>query len=141
MASITREVTITAAPADVWDALRDFHAPHERLVKGFVVDSHPDGDRARIVTFANGVVAREILVTCDDEARRLVYSVVESPLGFSHYNAAAQVLPVADDGATRFVWTIDLLPDEAAARVADLMDYGLQAIRATLVSETPITRL
>ena len=61
-------------PEDVWDALRDFGALHTRLVPGFVTDTKLDGD-ARIVTFANGTVAREVLVDCDDKKRRLVYAI------------------------------------------------------------------
>ena len=34
---------------------------------------------ARIVTFANGTVARELRVDCDDARRRLVYAVVIAP--------------------------------------------------------------
>jgi len=30
------------------------------------------------------------------------------------------------------VWIIDILPDELAGRIAELMDAGLRAIRTTL---------
>src|SRR4051794_8779032 len=63
MASIHKEILIDATPADVWDALRDFGALHTRLAPGFVLDTKLDGE-ARIVTFANGNVARELLVDC-----------------------------------------------------------------------------
>ena len=66
MASIHKEIIIDASPDHVWDALRDFGALHTRLVPGFVTDTKLDGD-ARIVTFSNGTVAREILVDCDDQ--------------------------------------------------------------------------
>ncbi len=66
MASIHKEILIDASPDHVWDALRDFGALHTRLVPGFVTDTKLDGD-ARIVTFSNGTVAREILVDCDDK--------------------------------------------------------------------------
>ena len=56
MATIRKEIALDARPDDVWAALRDFHAVHERLAPGFVTESRPDGD-ARIVTFANGAVA------------------------------------------------------------------------------------
>ena len=67
MASIHKDIIIDASPNDVWDAVRDFGAVHRRLVPGFVLDSRLDGD-ARIVTFANGMVARELLVDCDADA-------------------------------------------------------------------------
>jgi uncharacterized protein YndB with AHSA1/START domain len=100
MASITKQVVIDAPPEAVWEALRDFGAVHERLAPGFVVDARIDGD-ARVVTFFNGAVARELLVDIDDDARRLVYSVVDSPLNATHDNSSAQV--VTDPGGSRFV--------------------------------------
>jgi carbon monoxide dehydrogenase subunit G len=130
MASITKSITIEADTDRVWDALRDFGALHERLVPGFVVATELHDD-TRVVTFANGAIAHERLVTIDDAARRLVYSVVRSPLGSTHDNSAAQV---SADGAgrTTFVWTKDVLPDAIAPRVSELMDQGLASIKATL---------
>jgi carbon monoxide dehydrogenase subunit G len=130
MASIRKEIQIEANPEDVWAALRDFGAVHERIAPGFVVDSRLEDDTTRIVTFFNGAVAREVLVDLDDDARRLVYSVVESPLGLTHHNASAQV--IADGDATLFVWTADLLPDDLAPAVDEMMDGGITAIKRTL---------
>src|ERR1700722_2557927 len=115
MASIIREFTINRAAAPCWDAVRDFEALHERLAPGFIVDCKMTSDREREVTFFGGAVAREYLVGIDNESMRLAYSVVESPMGSSHNNASVQVIR---EGATqcRFVWIIDLLPDEHAER-------------------------
>lgn len=132
MASIRKEILIEARPDDVWDALRDFGALHKRLVPGFVVATRLDGD-ARIVTFFNGAVAREVLVGIDDDARRLAYSVVEGPFNSTHHNASAQV--VADgERSSRFVWITDVLPDELAAPTGSLMERGIEVIRQTLES-------
>jgi hypothetical protein len=131
--TLIKEAIIDADPDDAWAALRDFGAVHERLVPGFVVDCRLDGDDARIVTFFNGAVAREILVGVDEAARRLAYSVVEGPLNSSHYNASAQVFP-APGGGTRFVWIIDVLPDAGAATVEQMMDRGIDVIEQTLAA-------
>ena len=135
MASIIEEKVIAAAPEDVWAALRDFGAVHVRLAPGFVVDAQLDGDRARVVTFANGAVAREVLVGVDDAARRLSYSVVEGPLGASHHNASAQVF-AGPGGTTRFMWITDVLPDDLGAPVRQLMQQGIAVIADTL--EAPV---
>ncbi len=128
MASIHKEIMINASPDEVWAALRDWGAPHQRLVPGFVVDTRIDG-RDRIVTFFTGATVRELLVDLDDQRRRLVWSVVDGP--YTHHNAAAQVLPDGD-GGTRFVWIADVLPDQAAERMGALMERGITTIRATL---------
>src|SRR5262249_28453542 len=65
MATIRKEMVVRADAAAVWDAVRDVGALHERLVPGFVVDTKLEPG-ARVVTFANGMVARELIVTVDD---------------------------------------------------------------------------
>lgn len=130
MASIRKEILIDARPEHVWDAIRDFGAVHERLVPGFVVDARLDGDD-RIVTFFSGAVQREPLVDLDDEARRLVYAAVDSPIGATHYNASVQVFP---DGETRsrVEWIVDILPSAIGSTVDGLMDRGAAAMKQTL---------
>src|ERR1043166_3739942 len=108
MASIHKEILIDASPADVWDAVRDFGALHTRLAPGFVLDTKLDGD-ARIVTFSNGNVARELLVDCDDDRRRLAYAVVSERL--TQHSASIQVIPEGDK-TCRMIWTTDVLPHE-----------------------------
>lgn len=125
MASIYREITLHATPDAVWDALRDVGAIHRRLAPGFVTDVRLEPG-ARVVTFGNGVVARELIVTIDDEARRLVWAVVGGRM--SHHNASAQVIPDGDEQC-RFVWIADLLPDDVTPGIAAMMDQGLDAIR------------
>lgn len=133
MASVLREVTIRVDPGAAWSALRDVGALHTRLAVGFVTDVRMEPG-ARVVTFANGAVVRELIVAVDDAIRRVAWAVVDGPM--THYNASAQIF---SDGAggTRFVWIADLLPDEMAPHVAAMMDQGLAAIRRTLESGQP----
>jgi carbon monoxide dehydrogenase subunit G len=127
MASIRREVVLDAPAAAVWDALRDVGAIHTRLAPGFVVGCELEpGGAARIVTFRNGMTARELIVDVDDNARRLAWSVVGGRM--THHNASAQVFD--DNGATRFVWIADLLPHELAPAIAGMIDEGISAIAA-----------
>ena len=132
MASIRKDISIEASPEHVWEAVRDVGAVHQRLAPGFVVSTRLDGD-ARIVTFANGAVACELLVDLDDKARRLAYSVVESPLRMTHHHATIQVLP---EGAnqSRVVWIADVWPNEAADRVGPMMQQGSLVMKQTLDS-------
>ena len=133
MASIIRETHIDASASDVWDAVRDFGAVDKRLVPGFVIESSLDGDTTRIVTFFNGRTAREVLVGVDDDSRRLAYSVTKGPLGATHHNSSAQIFDGGEHGS-RFVWITDVLPDELAVSVGELMDRGIAVIKQTLES-------
>jgi len=129
MASIRKEILIDAGPETVWDAIRDVGALHERLVPGFVVDTRLE-EGARIVTFGNGMVARELIVDLDDAARRLVWAVVGSPR-LTHHNASVQVF--ADgERRSRVVWIADVLPNEIAGYMAGLLDQGLGVMKKTL---------
>ena len=128
MASIHKDISLDASPNDVWDAVRDFGALHKRLVPGFVVDAHLDGD-ARIVTFANGTVARELLVDCDDAKRRLVYAVISERV--KQHSASVQVL-ADSDGRSRLVWIVDVLPHDIAPYMDAQMDQAALAMQKAL---------
>ena len=127
MATLRKEIPVASGAPPVWQRLRDFAQVHTKVAPGFLTDLKMDnGDR--IVTFFNGLVARERLVTVDDENCRLVYSVVEGRP--SHYSAAVQVFPEGD--GSRVVWTIDLLPDELAPAIGGMMDEAAKVMRKTL---------
>jgi Polyketide cyclase / dehydrase and lipid transport len=131
MACIRKEVLIDASPQDVWAAVRDWGALHERLVPGFAVDTRLDGED-RIVTFGNGTVLRERLVDLDDESRRLVWAIVDGP--YTHHNASAQVFAEGESGA-RFVWIADLLPNELAAGTGEAMEQGTNVVKQTMEAQ------
>jgi len=130
MASIHQEVLLDADPASVWDAVRDVGAVHTRVAPGFLTGCRMEAaPLARVVSFANGMEARELIVDVDDARRRLVWSVVGGRM--SHHNASMQVLA---DGAdrSRVVWIADLLPSELAPAIAGMIGQGLAAMKRTL---------
>jgi hypothetical protein len=131
MATIHKQRNIDVSPDRAWDALADWGALHERLVRGFVTATEIDGTD-RLVTFFNGVTARERFISSDSDARRLAWSIVEGP--YAHHNGVARVI---DDGngGTVFEWTADVLPDEAAPRTAEMMEAGIEAVKRTLEGE------
>lgn len=127
MASIHKEISLAASPASIWDVVRDIGAAHTRFAPGFVVDTVMDGED-RIVTFANGFVAREVIVDIDESRRRLAYSVRSERM--AHHNASFQVL---DEGkGARLVWIADVLPEAAAVTVGAMMEDGIQAAKRAL---------
>jgi Polyketide cyclase / dehydrase and lipid transport len=128
MASIYKEFLVNASPQFVWEAIKDVGAVHARLARGFVTDTKLEGD-TRTVTFANGFVVQEQVVSTNDEVRRLVYRAVGGKA--SHHNAFLQVFP-ASDGKSKVLWVTDLLPDEMRAPIEQMVELGSGAIQRTL---------
>ncbi|MDB5487818.1 MAG: hypothetical protein JWQ58_1533 [Reyranella sp.] len=129
MATLRKEIPVSAGAIPVWNALRDFGAVHTKVAPGFLTSLEMDkGDR--VLTFFNGMVARERLVTLDDEGCRLVYAVIGGQA--SHYNAAVQVFP--EGNGSRIVWTVDLLPDDLAPAIGAMMDQAALAMKKTLAA-------
>ena len=133
MASIRREIRIDAAPEKVWDTVRDIGNIHKRLVPGLVADCRMEGDDARIVTFGNGLVVKEIIVDRDDAARRLCWSAKSERM--THHNASMQVFADGANG-TKAVWIADLLPNEAAPAIGAMIEQGMGAMKKTLERAT-----
>ncbi|MGO8955406.1 MAG: SRPBCC family protein [Rhodomicrobium sp.] len=128
MATVRKEIATRARPAEVWAALRDIGALHTRLVPGFVTHTRLEPG-ARIVTFANGMVVREPIVTIDDEAMRLVWSAEGGRS--THFNASAQVME-APDGSAVVVWIADFLPDAIRGDIDAAMSAGAAAMKPAL---------
>ena len=131
MASIRKEIRIDAPVDRVWAALRDVGALHTKLVPGFVTDTQMEGD-TRVVTFGNGMVAREEIVSIDPAQHRVAWAIVGGQ--FRHYSGAAWV-EADPKGGSRFVWTADLLPNDLAGDVEQMMTVGIAVVKRTL--ETP----
>jgi hypothetical protein len=127
-ATIRKEIHINAESAAVWDAVRDFDNVDKRLAPGFVVEVQPE-DGARDVTFANGAKVRELLVSVDDNLRRLVYAIANGR--FTTYSASVQVFR---EGKHRclLVWIIDLLPNSFESFINTQMDSAAIIMKDTL---------
>ena len=87
-----------------------------------------------MVTFANGMVARELIVNLDDDVCRFAYASVGGRA--IHHNASMQVFPEGE-GRTRLVWITDVLPSELAAPIGALMEQGAADMKQTLESQAP----
>ena len=123
MTMIRRTFTVQASADEVWDVLRDIGAVHTRLAPGFVTDTVLLAPDRRRVVFANGAIVTEQIVSLDDDARRLAYTILER--GGEHHHASFEVLP-ADDGAT-LIWTTDVMRGPVA-----------ETFRATMVAAVPV---
>lgn len=130
MASIYKEFIVNSPVAYVWDAVKDVGAVHTHLAKGFVTDTVLEGN-VRTVAFANGVVVRETIISVDEKKYRLAYTA--SGGRATHHNAYIQVFRI-NENQSKVVWVTDLLPDEACAPIAQMVDLGSEAIKQTLES-------
>lgn len=130
MASIHRDILVACSPGHAWDAIRDVGAIHVRLVPGFVTDCVLEGN-VRTVTFANGIVAREVIVDLDEAARRLVWSAAGGRL--THHNASLEVVDEGE-GGSRLVWIADLLPDAMKGPIDAMIEQGMAAMKRALES-------
>jgi hypothetical protein len=130
MASIRIAIPVDRPAQTVWAAVADAGAVHERLARGFVVDTQLH-DGHRVVTFAVGLVAKELLVDIDEDARRIAYAVVESPLGLRHHHATMEVV-ADDDDHCQVVWVADLLPEDVEPAVRTFMEQGAESMQRTL---------
>jgi hypothetical protein len=128
MATIIKQITLDAPAEGVWDAVADFGEAHRRFAPGFVTDVQLV-EGARMVTFADGTVTRELFVGRDDATRRLAYSI--QSLLLAHHAASFQVDDLGG-GKSQLTWTVDVLPDEMADYLDPRMDAGLAVAKKTL---------
>ncbi len=128
MASIRKIIELDAPIAKVWAALADYHNVHTRVAPGFVTDSKAEGE-IRVVTFANGSVAREKLVTMDEAQHRVVYAIVE---GRPTHHSASVDLVAEGPGKTCFIWTTDVLPDALAPYIDGQMSEAVKLMKPAM---------
>jgi len=121
------EARIAAPLADVWAAIRDVGAVHKRLSPGFAVDTVLK-DGVRTVTFVNGMVVTETIISLDDENHRLGYGATGERVSF-HF---ASLEVVADGDGTRLIWTTDVRPKEMISQIGPMMEQGAAVMKKTL---------
>jgi carbon monoxide dehydrogenase subunit G len=129
VATIRRDISISAPPAYIWAVLRDVGAVHQRLLPGRVAATRMEGDD-RFLTFPDGRVIRERIIAVDDSARRLVYGVVDGART-EYHRASFEVHP--DGGhAGRLVWTTEVLPDTLATETGIRMERAAAEMKQAI---------
>ena len=131
MATIWWEEPVAAPAERAWAALRRVEQAH-LLFSPVLVGAEMEGD-IRTVTFANGLVARERVITVDEQRRRVVYSVLGN--NFEHHSASMTIQPV-DEVSCRFIWVSDFLPDARIQAVQPLVEQGSRALAKNIKDDT-----
>jgi carbon monoxide dehydrogenase subunit G len=129
MADGKAEVSIDRSPDEVWKLLREF---------GGLADWMPgiesctvDGDVRTLQTM--GIEIKERLRSLDDDARRVSYSVVESPMGnLESHLATISVDP--EGSGSHVTWAVDVVPDELLALFLPVYEGSVVELKKQLES-------
>jgi carbon monoxide dehydrogenase subunit G len=125
MAAGAVDVTVSAAPDEVWQVVGDFAG-----VKDFFpgIDSfRMDGDEDRMIGMF-GMEIREHLLTRDEETRTISYSVVGGVPIDSH-RATITVEPEGE--GSKVTWAYEVTPDEMAPIFGDTYKAALVSLENT----------
>jgi hypothetical protein len=136
MPSIHRDAVIDVGAEVAWAALREVGNARECFAP--VLADSREADGVRTVVFANGMEVRERILDVCDDARRVAYAAIDVP-GLAYHHASMQV-EIAGPGRCRFVWITDVLPAEAVATIAPLIEQGTAALKHNLESRVSAPR-
>ena len=128
MATIHHEFQIEAAPDKAWEMLRDVGKLNQLI--SFLGEVTVEGDR-RTCSLGEGGTLSELIVSVDDQRRRVAYSILESPFNLEHHNSSMQVEPNGGTGS-KFIWTTDIKPDSAAPGLSEALDAAVESIKLAL---------
>jgi carbon monoxide dehydrogenase subunit G len=130
MATVCVEAIVNAPAHQVWEAVADVGAVHQRLLPGRVAAARVEGDH-RFLTMPDGTQVRELILAVDHNIRRMAYTVTEGQrLPLTYHHAAFQVFEEGD--RTRLVWVTDILPHAMADVVQGRVERGIREIKEFL---------
>lgn len=130
--SVTKEVSLNAAPDTVWKMVGGFNELD--MWHPVVVNSQLDGEGMkpgdiRVLTLGNGAKITEKLVVHSNSKKTYTYAITESPLPVMDYVSTITVTK-GDDGKSIVEWkstfNANNAPDEKAVEtIAGVYDAGL----------------
>jgi len=119
--------TVINAPAEkVWKIVRDFNGlPNwTPFVASSQIEGGKPSDRVgciRDFLLKDGGRIREQLLSLSDRDMSCTYSILESPMGVSNYEATLSLQPITDGNMTFARWTAKF--DAAEEREAELVRF------------------
>ena len=123
MASAKAEASIARSPDDIWKVLREFGD------LGYMpgIDSCTvDGDVRTVGTM--GIQVKEQLRELDNDQRRLVYSVVESPMD-NMVSHLATISVDAEGTGTHLTWEVAVEPDELLGLFLPIYEGSVKSLK------------
>jgi carbon monoxide dehydrogenase subunit G len=120
------EVEIARSADDVWALIGDFGGLGDWMPG---IDAcEVEGDVRKLQTM--GMEIHEQMTERDDAARRISYTIVQSPMPLEHHLATLTVTP--DGDASRLEWAYEVRPDEMAAAFGPVYEGSAQAVKQQL---------
>ena len=130
--TVSKEASVTGAPADVWKKVGDFNGLNtwhpaiaaSEIVKG----SNNEVGAHRKLTLSDGAVIVEELAARDEAGMSLTYTIIEGPLPVTDYRSTITV--AADgDGKSKVTWGSTFKPAAGteAAKAEELIGGIYQA--------------
>jgi carbon monoxide dehydrogenase subunit G len=120
------EATIARNPDDVWALVGDFGGLGDWMPG--IESCELDGDVRKLQTM--GMEIHEQLKDRDEGARRISYSIVQSPMPLQHHLATLTVTPEGD--GSHLEWAYEVEPDEMAAAFGPVYEGSVQAVKQQL---------
>jgi Polyketide cyclase / dehydrase and lipid transport len=126
MADGRAEVNIATSPDEVWALVGDFGGLADWMPG---IDScELDGDVRKLQTM--GIEVHEQLKERDDSARRIAYSIVQSPMPLEHHRATITVEEAGD--GSHVTWAYEIRPDEMMGVFGPVYEQSLQSVKERL---------
>ncbi len=124
MATTHAEVNIARSADEVWAVFGDFQG-----IKTWfpgLSDVRAESDDVRVITMGPGMEITETVLTRDDAARTMTYSVASELLNANKYETTITVTP-AGDGCTATMDAV-LDPDSLADLIAPVYEQAVQGL-------------
>ena len=129
MATIYRETEINVSVGKLWEAISDVDNVDKLL--SYLESAEMDGD-FRTYAMDCGGQLRELIVTIDQESRRVAYFIVEGPFGFEHHSSSWRA--IADGAKDTFIWETDVMSDSIIEILEPVIDQSIDDIRTAIES-------
>lgn len=127
MADGKAEVSIDRSPDEVWKVVREFGGLDEWMPG--VESCSVEGDVRTIGMM--GIEVKEQLRGVDEAARRISYSVVESPMGNLESHLATIAVD-ADGTGSHVTWSVDVVPDDLLALFVPIYEGSVAALKTKI---------
>jgi len=135
-AEVSKDVEVKGTPTQVWEKIGGWCSISNWHPAIATCETSKEGDAAvRKLTTKDGAKITEKQTAAD--ATSYGYTMTDTPLPVTNYNATMGVAPSDEEGKTKVTWTATFDPkgaseDDAKKSVEGIFESGLQAIKLAL---------